>query len=305
MAEGAAGASGGGSSSGGGRGGGGGDTRPSGAASARTMRQALLLATQAVGVNEAAVCEARAERDAITEEIEWVEGDLEGEIERARVRETGAVHATGSAAGGTESAERARQVLDAKSEERARQALLLVTRSLGVSAAAVREARAERDAANEELDSACDFCWGDDDGDDDYDNLEVWLVESAAKVGASYVLRLALSHGLFKRTARAALVTAAYRGHLDCLRLMLEAGPDNFKIPDRIDFFPQGDWRNNTIDLLRQAAAVGNTDNVQGWTLEDLERAEEWAARSGHDDCVQLLVENKASFGGETGNDRG
>ena len=305
MAEGAAGGSGGGSSGGGG-GGGGGDTRPSESASAKTMRQALLLATQAVGVNEAAMCEARAERDAITEEIEWVEGGCDGEIERARVRETGAVHATGSAAGGTESAERARQVLDAKSEERARQALLLVTRSLGVSADAVREARAERDAANEELDRACDHCWGDDDGDDDdYDNLEVFLVESAAKVGASYVLRLALSHGLFKRTARGALVAAAYRGHLDCLRVMLGAGPDNFKIPDRIDSFPKDDMRQKLIDLLRQAAAVGNTDNVQGWTLEDLERAERLAAEYGHDDCVQLLVENKASFGGETGNDRG
>ena len=100
-------------------------------------------------------------------------------------------------------------------------------------------------------------------------------------------------------------MAAAYRGHLDCLRVMLGAGPDNFKIPDRIDSFQPGDWRNDTIDLLRQAAAVGNTDNVQGWTLEDLERAERWAAESGHDDCVQLLVEKKASFGGETGHDRG
>ena len=163
----------------------------------------------------------------------------------------------------------------------------------------MREARAERDAANEELDRTCDVCWGDDADDDE--NLEVWLVESAAELGASYVLSLALSRGLRKKLAKEALFTAAKWGHLDCLRLLLGAGPDKIKSPDKIDFFSKDDMRQKTIDLLRQAAG----DNDQGWALKDLEMAVEFATDSGHNNCVQLLVENKASFGGETGDDRG
>ena len=274
MAEGAAGASGGGSSSGGG-GGGGGDTRPSESASAMTMRQALLLATQAVGANEAAVCEARAERDAITEEIEWVNDDCDGEIERARVRETGAVHATGSAAGGTESAERARQVLDAKSEERARQALLLVTQSLGVGAAAVREARAERDAMSAELDRSLVDRQGKGWPDADEGRYIDWLLSEAAREGALHVLRHALLRGAdvdrkYRPSHETPLILATHGGHVDCLRLLLEAGADVNKggslgRPALIHAVEYGE--SDCVELLLEAGAgVDETDDRDGKT---------------------------------------
>ena len=99
---------------------------PSVFASAKSARQALLLATQALSVNDAALREAYENSSAIPEESRF--GGHNGR--RPLERGTGP-HGNGDADGPR-----------AASAERMRQALLLVTQALGVTAAEVREARA-------------------------------------------------------------------------------------------------------------------------------------------------------------------
>ena len=114
-------------------------------ASARSARHAVLLAIQALGVNEAAVRAARAESDAIRAEIEWIRNGCIGAV---GFNAGAAVDATDSAAGGSKCGTGG---LRSASAELSRKALLLVTQVCGVSAVAVQEARAERGALIKEV----------------------------------------------------------------------------------------------------------------------------------------------------------
>ena len=105
----------------------GGDPRTSLFASAKSARQALLLATQALSVNDAALREAYEISSAIPEESRFGGQNGRRPLERG----------TGPRGNGDTDGPRA------ASAERMRQALLLVTQALGVTAADVREARAK------------------------------------------------------------------------------------------------------------------------------------------------------------------
>ena len=259
---------------GGGSGGAGGAGGAGGSGDApRRARKALLLATQALG----AMGEAWAERDALRDEIQWArEIRCHGATERAGA--TDAPRAADRGAGN-------RALLPdappcAASAERAHQALLLVTQALGVSADAVREARAERDAAQEEHDRCIEALHGE---------LLLW---HAVRDGADIALRTALSRGanadaeivagpytLSNATywqyqsigfAGTAPGLAAREGSLGCLRLLLAAGADRDK-----------------------------ADRLRGWT--PLHRA----ARSRRADSLRLLIEagadvDKANLDGST-----
>ena len=153
----AAGAAAGGSSGGGGAAAG--DPRPSVSASAKSARHALLLAVQAVSVNEAAVREAQEDRDAMRKEDTWDNHRRLRKNGRSRRGSLGPQKADGrtcrqAGAAGESKDHRIGGSLDGcgttggpgtTSAERARQALLLVAQVMGVSAAGVREARAECD----------------------------------------------------------------------------------------------------------------------------------------------------------------
>ena len=99
---------------------------PSVFASAKSARQALLLATQALSVNDAALREAYENSSAIPEESRFGGHNGRRPLERG----------TGPCGNGDADGPRA------ASAECMRQALLLVTQALGVTAAEVREARA-------------------------------------------------------------------------------------------------------------------------------------------------------------------
>ena len=241
-------------------------------ASAGTMRQALLLAKQAVGVNALAMSEASEERDELSNEYEWFAAPLkDARFMRPRDehefsaggRHTdprsiepeadlmnagrGAVHSNGTGGGGSRGSSRSEGGVDgarAASAERARRALLLVTQELGVSAAAVREARTERDATEETVTRALNDFIGEHDGNVDfpvvvgaqYVDAETCAVllppmQIAAKFGYPNCLQLLLqagakidgTDGFYSRTA---LLWAAEEGESDCVRRLLDAGAD-------------------------------------------------------------------------------
>ena len=252
----------GGSSGGGGSGGGAGEAW---VASARSARHAVLLAIQALGVNEAAVREARAESDVIRAEIEWADNGWNGRI---GCNAGAAVDATDSAAGGSNCGSGG---LRSASAERSRRALLLVTQVVGVSAVAVREARAERESLRDALKEELDLSLTDGKplGDEAIvaGPLDVnVLLRRAAECGAKYSLRHALSRGA--NVNAGALKFAIFGGNVNCLRLLLEAGAD--------------------IDKA----------NCSGMTPLHL------SALCGHVDCLQLLLEagaetDKAALGGD------
>ena len=223
-------------------------------ASARSARHAVLLAIQAVGANDVAVREARAESDVVRAEIEWTKNGCSppiGYIAGAAVDAIdNAAVSSGSGAGGLRSA----------SAERSRRALLLVTEVFGVSAVAVREARAELVALKEELDlslTSVEPLKGETlvPGPLDANNL----LQRAAWAGAEYSLQLLLEAGAETDTADQncydALHGAAWKGHVNCLRLLLGAGAD--------------------VDKA----------GVNGWTPLHI------AAMHGYRECAQLLLE--------------
>ena len=267
-----------GGSSAGGSGGGAGEAW---VASARSARHAVLLAIQALGVNEAAVREARAESDVIRAEIEWIRNGGYGAV---GCDAGGAVDAidnaavsSGSGAGG----------LDAASAERLSQAMLLVTEVVGVSASAVQEARAERDTLKEELDLS--LTDGKLLGDEAIvaGPLDVKvLLKRAARDGAEYALRHALSRGA--NVDAGTLACAIHGGNINCLRLLLEAGADI----DNADFYGRTPLHLSAqcghldcLQLLLEAGAETDKADPNG------NAALHWAAWSGRLDCLRLLLE--------------
>ena len=244
-------------------------------ASAGSARQALLLAKQALGVNALAMREASEESDELSNEYEWFAAPLrDGLIMRPRDEnevsagpdtdprsiepeahimnaERGAVHSSGTGGGGSGGSSRSEGGVDgarAASAERARRALLLVTQELGVSAAAIREARAERDAIKETIARALNDFIGEHDGNVDfpvevgaqYVDAETCAVllppmQLAGKFGYPNCLQLLLqagakldgTDGFYSRTA---LLWAAEEGQSDCVRRLLDAGADVNKV---------------------------------------------------------------------------
>ena len=208
------------------------DPRPSAVASARSARQALMLAVQAVSVNEAAVRKAQEDRDAIRKENVWKHHERLRKNGRSRrgslgpqkadgrkCRQAGAAgessgHRIGGCFAGCGSTDGPR----ATSAERARRALLLVTQVMGVSAAAVREARAERELAA-------------------MDALGLPATSRAARDGDIDRLRLLLEAGIDTEQADGEgwtpLFWAVDSGEgSGCLRLLLEAGADASNVAD-------------------------------------------------------------------------
>ena len=244
-------------------------------ASARSARHAVLLAIQVLGVNALAISEASEERDELSNEYEWFAAPLrDGRVMRPRDENEfsagghtdprsiepeadlmnagrGAVHSSGTGGGGGGGSSRSGGGVDgarAASAERARMALLLVTQELGVSAAAVREARAERDATKETIARALNDFIGEHDGNVDFpvsvgaqyvdaESCAVLLppMQLAAKFGYPNCLQLLLQAGakidgtddFYSLTA---LMCAAEEGQSDCVRRLLDAGADVNKL---------------------------------------------------------------------------
>ena len=264
-----------------------GEERVSASAWAKSARQALLLATQALAVNEAAAREAREERDAMRGEIMWFAARIADPFCAPALvaTATGAVRA--GAAGGSAVDGGGVDGGSAASAERARGALLLVTQELGVGAAAVRRAREERAAASRDLARTLN----------EFARItelaEHSLLERAASCGKEWALRHALArpadvhaHGFGGFTA---LMHAARRGHAACVRLLLEAGADT----ERVAHYGGG-------TALMYAARRGHAACVRlllgaGADTERVEReggatALMCAAKRGHDACVRLLL---------------
>ena len=249
-------------------------------ASAESARQALLLATQALGVNAAAVREAEdlsswalnrclkhrgaddlladaakdgkehAFRHALCRHKEGPRPALG--IPSAPARSPAGTHVNDSCTTSAR-APTSSPGMDAfeigggantASAENARQALLLATQALGVNAAAVCYAK---DLFSWALDWLLKHRGADD------------LLADAAKDGKAHALCHALSHGADKIKADkggwSALMCAAQYGRTDCVRLLLEAGADKDK-----------------------ANEYGNTALID-------------AACKGHTDCVRVLLE--------------
>ena len=266
---------------GGSGGGGSGGAGEAWVASARSARHAVLLAIQALGVNEAAVREARAESDVIRAEIEWIRNGGYGAVGCDAGAAVDAIDnaavSSGSGAGG----------LDAASAERLSQAMLLVTEVVGVSASAVREARAERDTLKEELDLS--LTDGKLLGDEAIvaGPLDVKvLLKRAARDGAEYALRHALSRGA--NVDAGTLACAIHGGNINCLRLLLEAGADI----DNADFYGRTPLHLSAqcghldcLQLLLEAGAETDKADPNG------NAALHWAAWSGRLDCLRLLLQ--------------
>ena len=248
-------------------------------ASARSARHAVLLAIQALCVNEAAVREARAASDAIRAEIEWADNGCIGAI---GCNAGAAVHATDSAAGGSDCGT---EGLRSATAERLRKALLLVTQALGVSVVTVQEARVERDALKEELDLSLTDGKPPGGGAIVPEPLDVNVIlRRAARDGAEYTLR----HALLRGANVDALEFAINGGKIKCLRLLLEAGADMDKADCHGMTLLHMSTEGGRLDFLRVLLEAGaETDK----TDEDGSVALHHAAWWGHVDCLRLLLE--------------
>jgi len=272
-------------------------------ASARSARHAVLLAIQALGVNEAAVREARAASDAIRAEIEWADNGCRNAI---GCNAGAAVDAIDSAAVGSNCGSGG---LRSASAERSRKALLLVTQVFGASAVAVREARAELAALKEELDLSLTRVkpLGDEAFVPEPLDVNV-LLWHAARYGAEYALRHALSRGA--KVDFGALFCAIHGGNINCLRLLLEAGADI----DSAGYYGMGPLDLNGMTPLNVSALCGQLDCLQ-LLLEagaETDKADQngrvalfYAAWWGRVDCLRLLLEagadkNKSDTNGNT-----
>ena len=107
--------------------------------------------------------------------------------------------------------------------ETARQALLLSVQTLGVNAAAVEEERAAKKAALAENKALLDFVFL---GKDEEALGE--LLREACKEGSLSVVRRALAEGACVDARNPGgwtpLIYAAYAGHLECVKAILETG---------------------------------------------------------------------------------
>ena len=220
----------------------GGDPRPSVSASAKSARHAVLLAVQAVSVNAAAVREAQEDREAIQKGI----GSWRLELYRARYLEPrkrwrlqagDAGRTSVGSIGGTFDGSGSTDGPGTTSAERARQALLLVAQVMGVSAAGVREARAE-----------CDLVA--------MDALGLPVTSRAARAGDIDRLRLLLEAGADTEQTDGEGWTPLFWAVVgsgegtDCLRLLLEAGADANKVA------------NGGKTALNLAAKIGDDRNA-------------------------------------------
>ena len=266
-------------------GGAGGDPRPSVFASAKSARHAVLLATQAVSVNEAALLEARENPDAIRNEFTrgghkiWGLGDR-----RLLSSKPGAFRAspvTGtywglSRRGSLASREHPDMAVHGTlcvfttipAFERMHQALLLITGALGVTAAAVRKARAEALGLTDTMLAA---------GDGDVDRLRRLLDAGADADEPS------------DHNGWTALMFATYDGSTDCVKTLLDAGADADKTTSEYGWtaliLAADKGFTDCVKTLLDAGADVDKTTRDGWT------ALTFAARDGHTDCVKTLLD--------------
>ena len=172
-------------------------------------------------------------------------------------------------------------------EESKRQALLLTTAFLGVSDAAVREARAERDTVLEELRWALDRIYGPNGASDGANDL----LARAMLDGKEHALRHALSRNAsVTRTIGAGLSPlqlAVGHGHASCLRLLLEAGAHS-DAPNKYGWSPVHvtaiHGHADCLRLLLEAGTDADSESAGGFSPLYL------AALHGNADCVRALL---------------
>ena len=210
---------------------------------AERARQALLLATQALGVSVAAVRAARAELESARAAVRWlvtwrVEDGFGDQIDYVLCNAAKASFSF--ARPGTEVFDA--DVAGGSGNFRARAgnvrgAMLLATRALGSNAAAVRMAREGRDVARDILRRLTEQIMSTQFGGN-FDDL----ILAAAREGVSDVVQLFLERG---ENADAtyysgdspfwyqdlpdvcrALAVAAMRGHRECVEVLIKAGAD-------------------------------------------------------------------------------
>ena len=188
---------------------------------------------------------------------------------------------------------------DAASAESARQALLLATRALGVNAAAVREERGRRCAAEQQLYWVLGLFLEEEDGADK-------LLSHAANADNDHVLRYALSHGADVNAAplppgNSALHFAAATSGSTCLRRLLEAGADTEKADDggKTSLHWAAECgQSDSLRMLLEAGAEKDKADNEGQTpmycavdYLGLPPAMPEIGRWCHHDCLKLLLE--------------
>ena len=210
---------------------------------AERARQALLLATQALGVSAAAVRAARAELESARAAVRWlvtwrVEDGFGDQIDYELCNAAKASFSF--ARPGTEVFDA--DVAGGSGNFRARAgnvrgAMLLATRALGSNAAAVRMARERRDVARDILRRLAEKIMSTQFGGN-FDDL----ILAAAREGVSDVVQLFLERGenadatYFSGDSPfwyqdlpdvcSALAVAAMRGHRECVEVLIKAGAD-------------------------------------------------------------------------------
>ena len=188
---------------------------------------------------------------------------------------------------------------DAASAESARQALLLATQALGVNAAAVREERERRCAAEQQLNWLLGLFIEAEDGADT-------LLSRAAEADNEHVLGYALSHGANVNATPfwgglSALHQASQASGPTCLRRLLEAGADIEKADDGGMtglHWAAGCGQSDCLRMLLEAGAEKDKPDNEGQTpmycavdYLRLPPARREIGRCGHHDCLKLLLE--------------
>eukprot|EP00793_Prasinoderma_coloniale_P000981 PRCOL_00007071-RA len=183
---------------------------------------------------------------------------------------------------------------DAASAESARQALLLATRALGVNAAAVREERKRRCAAEQQLTWLLELFLAEEDGANK-------LLSHAAEVDNEHVLRCALSAGANVNAAPfwggfSALHLTSQASGPACLRRLLEAGADIEKADNGGMTGLHWAAECGQSDCLRMLLEAGaDKDKVDNDGRTPMYCAVTYLGqeigRCGHHDCLKLLLE--------------
>ena len=211
---------------------------------AECARQALLLATQALGVSAATVRAARAELESARAAVRWlvtwrVEDDFGAQIDYELC--DAAKASFSFARPGTEVFDA--DVAGGSGNFRARAgnvrgAMLLATRALGSNAAAVRMARERRDVARDIMRRLTETILRSHPVERDFDDIII----AAAREGVSDVVQHFLERGANADATYysddspfwyedlpdvcSALAVAAMRGHRECVKVLIKAGAD-------------------------------------------------------------------------------